>query len=383
MKGSIKKDKKTGKYYFVVDIGKDATGKRKQKMKRGFLTKSEAEKALTKVLNEVNEVNEGIFFEPQKMTVNEFFQMWFKERKSIVERTTYNNQLAFYNIYIAPRMKDLKMYEVTTIFLQNYVNDLIDCTTLKSSTIHKLFDVLKAAFKRAVRLKLIKENPVSFVDLPRISKHEMKVWDIKQINYFLKHLSGIKRPSNYETAYHLAIFVGMRQGEILGLRWKDIYFENKQIFIKQTLSHDGKELRNTTKTKAGSRTISIPNVLINQLKLERKKVLENKLKYGRDYVDHDLVNCTRIGKPIIPTNLARAFKIDVKKIGLPIIRFHDLRHSHATMLIQQNVNPKIIQERLGHSRIGFTLDIYSHVLPSMQQEVATKLDEMVKNFNTL
>jgi integrase len=380
VKGSIKKDKKTGKYYFVVDIGKDATGKRKQKMKRGFLTKADAEKALTKILNEVNE---GILFEPQKITVSEFFQMWFKERISSVEQTTYKNQLAIYNIYIAPRMAVLKMHEITPLFLQNYVNDLVEFTTLKTSTIHKLFDVLKGAFKRAARLKVIKENPAYLVELPRIKKTEMNVWDINEVNFFLENVSNVKRPSQYLTVYFLAILTGCRQGEILGLRWRDIDFEQKLIYIRQTLSHDGKELRNTTKTKSSTRTVSIPQVLINQLRLERKKVIENKLKYGNEFEDNDLVICTKNGKPVRPTNLVKAFKNDVKKVGLPIIRFHDLRHSHATILIQQNINPKIISERLGHARIGITLDIYSHVLPSMQQEVATKLDEIVKNFDSL
>ncbi|MEH7417384.1 tyrosine-type recombinase/integrase [Neobacillus drentensis] len=380
MKGSIKKDKKTGKYYFVVDIGKDANGKRKQKMKRGFLTKAEAEKALTKVLNEVNE---GTFFDPQKVTVSEYFQMWFKERKSSVERTTYNNQLAFYDIYIAPRMAKLKMDEITPIFLQNYVNDLLEFTTLKPSTIHKLIDVLKVAFKKAVKLKIIKENPAYLVDLPKIKKTEMNVWDIDEVNFFLGQVSNVKRPSQYITAYLLAIFTGMRQGEILGLRWRDIDFENKIIYIRQTLSHDGKELRNAAKTKSSLRSITIPEALIQQLKKERKKCNENKLKHSKVYEDNDLVICTKLGRPVQPSNLIRGFKKDVKKVELPVIRFHDLRHTHATMLISQNINPKIISERLGHARIGITLDIYSHVLPSMQQEVATKLDEMVKNFHDL
>jgi integrase len=205
----------------------------------------------------------------------------------------------------------------------------------------------------------------------------MKVWDINQVRFFLENISNIKRPSKYLSAYLLAILKGMRQGEILGLRFKDIDFQLKQIFITQTLSHDGKELRNGTKTKAGIRTIHIPDVLINHLKNERKKILESKLRYRNEYEDNDLVICTKNGKPVQPTNLLRGFKNDVRKIGLPILRFHDLRHTHATILIQQNINAKMIQERLGHSRIGITLDIYSHVLPSMQQEVARKLDEII------
>jgi integrase len=377
VKGSIKKDKKTGKYYYVVDIGKDATGKRKQKMKRGFLSKAVAEKELAKI---INEINEGDYFEPQKITVSEYFEMWFKERKSSVERTTYNNQLAFYTIYIAPRMASLKMHEVSSIFLQNYVNDLLEFTTLKASTIRKLFDVLKVAFKKAVKIKIIKENPAYLVDLPKIKYEEMQVWDIHQVNLFLEKGLTVKRPSQYLTAYLLAILTGCRQGEILGLRWKDIDFENKRIYIRQTLSHDGKELRNVTKTKASVRSISIPDTLIKQLNKERKTCNGNKLKYGSVYEDNDLVICTKHGRPVQSTNLIRGFKKDVKKVGLPVIRFHDLRHTHATMLISQNINPKIISERLGHARIGITLDIYSHVLPSMQQEVANKLDEMMKNF---
>ncbi|MED4229138.1 site-specific integrase [Neobacillus cucumis] len=127
----------------------------------------------------------------------------------------------------------------------------------------------------------------------------------------------------------------MRQGELLGLRWRDIDFENKIIYIRQTLSHDGKELRNTTKTKSSLRSITIPDTLIKQLIKERKKCIENKLKYGNVYEDNDLVICAKHGRPVQPSNLIRGFKKDVKKVGLPVIRFHDLRHTHATMLISK------------------------------------------------
>ncbi|MED4229139.1 phage integrase SAM-like domain-containing protein [Neobacillus cucumis] len=133
------------------------------------------------------------------MTVRDFFELWFKERKSIVERTTYQNQLAFYNIYIAPRMAALLMFEITPIFLQNYVNDLLELTTLRTSTIHILFDVLKVAFKRAVKLKVIKENPAYFVDLPKIQKTEMSVWDIGEVNFFLSKVSNIKTKSVFNS----------------------------------------------------------------------------------------------------------------------------------------------------------------------------------------
>jgi integrase len=166
--------------------------------------------------------------------------------------------------------------------------------------------------------------------------------------------------------------------KFLGLRWKDIDFEKKIITIRQTLCHYGKNLRTGTKTNAGERTVSISNQLVSVLKKQRKDCLELKMKLGKQFVDLDLVifNLTN-GKTVFPSNMIKNYMNDVKKSGLPHIRFHDLRHTHATMLIGENVNVKVISERLGHSKIGITLDTYSHVLPSMQQEVADKLDGII------
>ena len=375
MKGSINKNKKTGKWDFIVDIGKDSfTGKRKQKRKRGYDSKEEAEKALTKLLNELNE---GRVIEVTNMYFDEFFDIWLEERKLTVEKSTFNNNVTFYNLYIKPKIGGLRLKNISPLILQRFVNELVLSKKLSSGTIHKIFDILKVVFKKAIKLKLLSDNPAQQVELPKIRKNEINVWGIDEVNTFLQKCKDVKRPSKYYTAYLIAILTGMRQGEILGLRWKDIDYDKGLIFIRQTLSHDGKEIKIGAKTVSGVRTIHISKMLIDQLKEEKQRIEKQKLKLGNSYEDNDLVVCTREGKPIIATNLVKAFKKDVKKVGLPIIRWHDLRHTHATMLIERNVNPKIIQERLGHSRIGVTLDIYSHVLPSMQREAVTQLDSVI------
>ncbi|MEC1725835.1 tyrosine-type recombinase/integrase [Schinkia azotoformans] len=375
MKGSINKNKKTGKWDFIVDIGKDPfTGKRKQKRKRGYDSKEEAEKALTKLLNELNE---GRVIEVTNMYFDEFFDIWLEERILAVEKSTYNNNITFYNLYIKPKIGGLRLKNISPLILQRFVNELVLSKKLSSGTIHKIFDILKVIFKKAIKLKLLSENPAQQVELPKIRKNEINVWDIEEVNTFLQKCKNVKRPSKYYTAYLIAILTGMRQGEILGLRWKDIEFDKGLIYIRQVLSHDAKEMKIGAKTVAGVRTIHISEMLTDQLKEEKLRIEKQKLKLGQSYEDNDLVICTREGKPIIPTNLVKAFKKDVKKVGLPIIRWHDLRHTHATMLIERNVNPKIIQERLGHSRIGVTLDIYSHVLPSMQREAVAQLDSVI------
>lgn len=375
MKGSIKLDKNTGLYYFVVDVGKDPiSGKRKQKKRRGFQTKSEAEVALAKLLSESNKENSTTY---SNILLNDYMEIWFNEKQNFVERTTYSNYKAFFKYYISPSLGTIRLSNLSPIILQDFANNLTTEGKLAIGTIHKIFNILKVALQRAVKFNLIPENYAKYVELPRIRKKEMKVWSLEQVNYFLKEVKEIRQADIYYTAYSIALLTGMRQGEILGLRWKDVDLEKKLIYVKQILTHDGKELRLGTKTVSGMRTISITDSLCKQLLITKLEIQKLKLRYVSKFQDNDLVICTKKGSPVNSSNLIRAFKKDIQKVGLPIIRFHDTRHTHATMLIEQNINPKLIQERLGHARIGITLDIYSHVLPSMQQQVAEQLDQMI------
>ncbi|EMI09196.1 integrase family protein [Anoxybacillus gonensis] len=172
----------------------------------------------------------------------------------------------------------------------------------------------------------------------------------------------------------------MRQGEILGLRWKDVDFENGCVRITQTLSSDGKEILPYTKTKSGARTIDLPEETIVQLKKHKKLIQQEKLKLGPQiYKDLDLVVCTELGTPTNKSNIRRIFNAIIKKAKVPKIRFHDMRHTHATLLLLQGVNPKIVSERLGHADVRITLDTYSHLLPSMQKDTAIKFGKMLFN----
>ncbi|NSL68290.1 site-specific integrase [Bacillus toyonensis] len=370
MQGSIKRNKQTGKWDFVIDIGNDpVTGKRKQKRKRGFSTKKEAEKALTTLLQELNE---GSYIAPEKTTLSVFAAEWFIERKAHVAGNTIKSNRSLYFIHIEPFLGHFKVQDLNPILLQRFVNNLNADSQLSPGSIRKVLLLLKLMMKKAQSLKLIKENPVTHISLPREIKKEMLVWDLKQISYFIQH----SKRNRYYTAYLIAIFTGMRKGEILGLRWKDVDFDKKIIYVRQIFDAASKEFKIGAKTSAGVRSIHIPENLIVQLKKELKRVLENKIKQGEGYNDNDLVICTKFGNPIDGPTLSKRFKKHVERIGLPVIRFHDLRHTHVTMLIQQNVNVKVISERVGHSSIQITLNQYSHVLPSMQQEVANKLDNL-------
>nr|WP_257208577.1 site-specific integrase [Bacillus toyonensis] len=188
---------------------------------------------------------------------------------------------------------------------------------------------------------------------------------------------NVYRPTRFYIACVIALLTGMRQGEIMGLRWSDLDFENRIIYIRQTLTQAG-EIKVGAKNNASIRNVHFPIKLIEELELHRETIKKERKSYGRDYENNNLLIRARKGNLLITRNCRIEFYNLIVKLGLPKIRFHDLRHTHATMPIQQNVNEELISERLGHTDIQTILNTYSHVLPIMQREVAEKLNEMFR-----
>lgn len=242
------------------------------------------------------------------------------------------------------------------------------------NTIDRIATIIKKALDKAMLYKIIQDNPMRKITLPKYVKLEMNIWTLEETKQFLKITKGFR----FYCAYALALYCGLRKGEICALRWQDIDFEKRELAINQTLVNFGKTIKQGAKTSSGVRKVSLPNALIDILKEQRKEYLETKLRLGSRFIDMDLVIFNyKNGKNIYPDNLTTSYKKDLIKADLPHIRFHDLRHTHATILIMENVNVKIISERMGHSKVGITLDTYSHVIPSMQQEVADTLDRVL------
>ena len=361
-------NKLTKKWEFV--FGYYDKGRRKQVRRRGFKTKREASIALVELQKEVFS-NE--YMGRSVMTVGEFMQKWLDtERKLECEATTYYNNCMYLRNNILPRIGDIRLQNLDALTCQAFVNSMHEDGYARN-TIDRVVTLIKIAIDRAIVYKLIKDNHMRKVKLPQSLKREMIIWNTDQMNLFLQSVKGKK----YYCAYALALLTGMRQGEILGLRWKDIDYKRKVITINQTLTYYGKQIKNGAKTKSGVRSISMPNQLIMILKEQQAKYEKFKLKC-KAFVDMDVVIFNQLnGKTVFPSNLTKAYQRDVRASGLPHIPFHSLRHCHATMLIEKNVNVKLISERLGHSKIGITLDTYSHVIPSMQQEVADQIDELI------
>ncbi len=228
--------------------------------------------------------------------------------------------------------------------------------------------LLHRILKTAVKQNVISRNPATFAEIPKKEKNSIQTWTEEEVKKFLLH----SQESRYHIGYLLAITTGMRLGEVLGLRWQDVDFEKHTITINQTSGHDDK-IKKTAKTNSSKRTIPVPKETIESLKKHRITINKEKLKCGSAYQDFDLINCTEFGMVIRRANFRNTFLRTIDNAGIKRIKFHDLRHTHATILLKQGVNPKIISERLGHTDISMTLRVYSHVLPNMQEEA-------VKNF---
>ncbi|WP_019911539.1 tyrosine-type recombinase/integrase [Paenibacillus sp. HW567] len=370
MEGSVKKDEKTNKWFYVADVGKKPNGDRNQKKKRGFKTKKEAEKALNELLNQVHS---GSYVEPSKMLYKDYLKQWLEDKQTKVRASTMLTYSWLVEDHIIPALGHVELAKLNPMLIQQTYTTLMKEGKLGSENIQKTHTLVNDSLNRAERWGLISKNPAALVERPRAEKKEIQIWDIKELNAFL----WSARVSRYHIAFFIAAWTGMRQSEILGLRWKDIDFDNKTLRVVQTLRHNSTELVSTTKTKASNRNIALSDQTIEALQKHRRRQIKERLHAGEVYNNHDLVVCTAVGTPLNSRNLNRTFYDLIKKTKIRRISFHSLRHTHASLMLASGENVKIVSERLGHANIRITLDTYSHLLPNMQRDAAQNFDKLM------
>lgn len=371
MKGYVRK--RGNKYSFTVDIGKDPrTGKRKQKTRSGFKTKKEAQAALAEL---INSVEKGSYVEIEKKLFNEFALNYFeKVYKNKVKSSTYDRQLSLLNKQLIPWFENVDLTKIDHFLIQDFLAEKMN--EFSPAYVRKMFELIRMLMKVAFKWDLISQDVIEKVELPKFKNKEMSVWTSKQVNDYLK----FTKHSRYHPIFYLAAYTGLRKGEILALTWDDIDFDKKQIRVNKTLYRIKDEyVINEPKTKNSIRTIYIDDDIIRLIKKQRVKQNLEKMKCRTVYTDHNLVFAQENGDYVFPSAVNVLFRRFIKQSGLPEIRFHDLRHTHATILLQMGVNPKMVADRLGHSSVQITLDVYSHVLPSMQQDLSEQFARFMKS----
>ncbi|MEW6047012.1 MAG: site-specific integrase [Bacillota bacterium] len=373
-----------GENVFLVRVflGRDKDGKRRYHNKTIHGTKKDAQRYLTAVLRERDL---GTFAEPTRMTLDEYLDKWLEAAvKPRVQTRTYEDYEAILKRYVREPLGAKRLHQLMPLDIQGVYSKLLD-RGLSAKTICTLHTVLRNALEQAVKWGLISQNPANRVEVPGRRHREMYAMSKDEVAAFLE----AAREDRFYTLFLLAVTTGMRPGEYLALQWKDVDLEAGQLYVRRALSrrHNKQDLNTSIpawsfkepKTPKSRRSIRLSPTVVQALRLHKAAQAAQRLKAGATYHNLDLVFAGEDGLPLHANSLTRRhFKPILKKAGLPSkIRLYDLRHTCATLLLKARVHPKIVSELLGHSTVTQTLDIYSHVLPDMQEEVPDSMEALL------
>jgi len=370
MRGHITKRGKNS-YSIVISLGKDpTTGKYKYQWVSIKGTKKDAEKRLSELLHQLDT---GTFMKPDKTTLREYLERWLKDYvKPNLSPRGFERYESIVRVHIIPSLGNIPLTQVKPEHIQKHYS-AIQTKGLSVLTVRYHHTVLHKALQTAIKWRLLNRNAADGVDVPRARRNEMQTWDEDDIITFL----AAAKDSLYYALFHTALFTGMRRSELLALQWRDIGFH--QICVNRSLHQlkDGSYVFTQPKSAKSRRTIALSPSSILTLAENKEKQKAIRAMLGIPLKDDDLVFSTPDGKPLRPNTVSRAWTMLSARAGLKIIRLHDARHTHASLMLKQGVHPKIVQERLGHASIQITLDTYSHVAPGLQEAAAESFDKLV------
>jgi integrase len=366
--GSITHHKKSGLYMARYTVQTSTGPKRKTLYGK---TRREVDEKLTKAKVDRNQ---GLLFDEANMTVTEYLDKWLKSSvRGSVRKSTFDCYEVICRRHITPALGGMKLSKLTPVHVQEFYRDKLD-DGLAAASVHKCHTVLHKALDQAVKWHLIPRNVCDAVKAPRaVPKEEMRTLSPEETRHLLETAGG----DRLAALYVLAVTTGMRQGELLGLKWQDVDLEARTLQVKRTLTrHGGMMALGEPKTKKSRRSIRLSSHAVEALRSHLDRQLRGMEVLGDRYQDQGLVFTTDSGGLINPSNLRqRSFASLLKRAGLPHMRFHDLRHTCATLLLSREVHPKFVQELLGHATIAITLDTYSHVMPSMGDATARAMED--------
>lgn len=272
--------------------------------------------------------------------------------------------------HIIPNLGKLKLNKIRPDQVQKLYN--LKDTEYSAYTVRVIHSVLHKSLNQAVKWGLIPINPAALVNKPRPKKRVFTILNEDELRSLTSY------PSKYQNVYYLAVVTALRRGELLGLKWTDLDWTSGTLQIRRQFQRSAKGCYFTElKSDSSRRTIVVGQATLERLKDQEERQHTDKILVGKRWIETGVIFHSGVGTPVEPRNLVREFKGTLEKTDLPEIRFPDLRHSAATLMLKKGNHPKIVQERLGHSNIGMTLDIYSHVIPGMQTDIANQMDELL------
>jgi len=359
-------------------IFKKANGKWRAQVsingKRLSLTADTRAKCNDWLRNMLNQIDQGLTFEGRNLTLAEYLKGWITIKKNALRTKSAFQYERLITLYLVPglgkvKLKDLSL-QIVSRFYENLKNQGIGLSNIRYS--HR---VLHAALEQALKDGIIIRNPAHGASVPRVGYKEMKILNDQQVNLFLA-ASGVSR---FKNLYHLAVTTGMRVSELRGLRWCDIDWIKGTIKINRQIQDvpGVGSLTGNPKTHSGIRTIKLGENSLHALREQKQKLDKEKINAGNGWKDNDLIFPSSIGTPFSQANLQKDFINVLKVANLSRIRFHDLRHTAASLMLNHNVPVLVVSQILGHSSPSVTLNIYAHSTLDMQSMAANVMDEIV------
>ncbi|MFR1850295.1 MAG: tyrosine-type recombinase/integrase [Clostridium sp.] len=392
MKVNARKRGKTWQYYFEVA---PINGKRKQIVKSGFRTKKEALEAGH--LAKLDYDNTGQVYKASDISVHDFIIEWFESKAKLEYKSaTLRKYDSIIRNHINKDLGNLYLRSLTAMKLQEYINQKYLFENYSKSHVSHLMSCLNLAFNYAIiPCGYLKDNPMIYVKLPRKLQPDTqnKIVSTEEIKSIVDYFDSTNKLA-IKLTWLLGYYTGLRRSEILALSWNDIDFKNRTLTVRytQSVGLNSKNILNSPKTQSSKRTISICDIVIKELKLWRKNQKENRLYYGEYYINnyidskgfinrdnngkfYDFIFTKENGIALVSSDIGRSIKLIKNHLNLDI-KFHDLRHTHATILIQNGAPLKAVQSRLGHSKLDMTFNVYLHNTPDMEKELVNILENI-------
>jgi integrase len=378
MKGHIYK-RSQGSWTIIYDLPADSmTGKRRQKSQTVKGTKRDAQRYLREVLLSLEQ---GSYVKPNKITLGEWLRQWLKDYASI--NTTDRTQESYSSIVERHLISSLGKVILTDLqpqHIQSYYAEKLNKGRadgkggLSARSVVYHHRILSKALDYAVKMGVLVRNVADVIQPPRVQRVTMNTLSPEEVTRFL----DTARETDYYVYFATLLYTGLRRGELLALRWRNLDLDSATLTVVETAYKlgNGDYIIKEPKTPQSRRTVTLPPSLVELFKVYRADQKLLRIQLGVALNTDDFVFIRLDGSPINPNAVTLAFRRIIKRTGMKSIRIHDLRHTHATLMFRAGIHPKVVSERLGHANIGITLDIYSHVLPGMQEVAAEKFDQI-------
>ncbi len=381
MKGHIKQRSK-GSWTIVVDAGKDQeTGKRRQQWHTIKGTKRDAQRALREMLTAVET---GTYVKPSKLSLGEWLSQWLDSYVSM--HTTPRTQESYRYIiktHLLPALGSIPLNQLQPQHIMSHYGSALSKGRvdgkggLSARSVLYQHRILSEALSHAVKMGHAARNVAEAVEPPRPDRATVSTLSRADIDRFLDSA----RNTPYYVFYSTLLYTGLRRGELLALKWRNLDLDRGMLHVVESAYKlgNGEYVVKEPKTPHSRRAVALPPSLTELLKYYREQQTDAMAKLGTSLTEDRFVFTGPDGEPLDPNLVSRGFGKMIKNAGLPHIRLHDLRHTHATMMLEAGIHPKVVSERLGHASVGITLDIYSHVLPGLQEAAADRFDRMISD----